>query len=102
MSQALKFGKNSWIYTKKKERDNMKQIIKILKETPSACVADFVKEVDSSENSVRLALFYLVAARIINVKQRGEVRIFNLSFNWEQKLKKSLTLSKLKVKAYNT
>lgn len=88
MSQALKFRDNCWIYTKASERDTMKRIIKLLQQFQSLCVNGFVQRMPGrSPHAIRLALFYLVACKLVDVKSKHEVRVFRLAHNWDKRIK---------------
>jgi len=93
MSQALRFWKDCWIYTKKSERDNITYVIKRLREAKTICLSQLIRERKgkASETSLRNALLYLLAARVVRVQQHNEVRIYKLTENWFINLKKLTT-----------
>jgi hypothetical protein len=92
MSQRIGFWKDCWIYTKKKERDVMKEIIKVLQDNKSVCSSAFERlfSFKSNEHSIRVGLFYLLCLRIVRVQQHKEVRVYTLVDGWESRLKNAI------------
>lgn len=94
MSQSFIFWNDCWIYLRKSELQTMQLIVKILQKEESMTLYNIVKSSlkikKLSSNTITMALFKLLAGRIIKVQQHGENRIFSLTLDWEEKLKKAL------------
>lgn len=90
MSQRLGYWKDCWVYTKQSERDNMKAIIKLLKENSTLCRTAIMRGLKKSHHSINNALNHLLIIRVVKVKQHGEVKIYSLNKGWEERLRGAL------------
>ena len=91
MSQRLGFWTDCWIYTKRTERDNMKFIIKSLQKHKTRTITKITREAGSSDAAMRVAVLYLLAARVVKVQQHRDAKVYMLNKNWFVNLKKMTT-----------
>lgn len=95
MSQSLIFWHDCWIYLNKKERENLRFIVSYLKNRKSVCLSELERKSPNSKQSIRNAMLYLLAGRVVNVKQHRSVRVYSMRPDWIIKLKKLTTPYKL-------
>lgn len=98
MSQSMTFWSDCWVYTKKSERDSMREVIRVLKQCKTATLTNISSSVkDSCKHSVRTALLYLLIIKAVNVKERSvrgsfkSARIFSLMPGYAERLAKAFS-----------
>ena len=87
---AIKFRQDCWIYPKISERNNMNNIIDLLKQNKSLSTYAIFREIKKSSHSIRNALHYLLVLKVVNVEQHYYTRIWRLTKDWNVCLNKAI------------